>query len=98
MPEQYDSFNEKTKLIETSLKYTNGDMEKAKAMASGQYLDVVVVKVKFYLPKAGKSGLFLAFFNIFDEYISYIDAAFVNIQASMRAPGCLMTGRSFSAM
>jgi hypothetical protein len=32
MPEQYDSFNEKTKLIETSLKYTKGDMEKAKAM------------------------------------------------------------------
>ncbi|PKL36163.1 MAG: hypothetical protein CVV44_18265 [Spirochaetae bacterium HGW-Spirochaetae-1] len=78
MSGQYDSLNEKTRLIELALKYTNGSMDKAKAMASGQYLDNVAVKTKFFLQKSRKSGLFLAFFNIIDEYISCIESVFVN--------------------
>ena len=78
MSEQYESLNERTRLIEISLKYTDGDMEKAKAMASGQYLDTVVVKSKFFMQKAGRSGMFLAFFNIRDEYISFVETVVVS--------------------
>jgi len=74
MAEQFDSLNEKTKNIETSLKYTDGDMEKAKAMASGQYNDVILVKGKFLSKSSGRSGLFFAFFNISNEYIASIDS------------------------
>lgn len=77
MSEQYDSLNEQTKLIEIALKYTDGNMDKAKAMASGQLLDNTVVKCKYYLQRSGHSGLFLAFFNVVDEYISYLAAALV---------------------
>ncbi len=77
MSEQYDSLNEKTRMIEMSLKFVNGDMEKAKAMAAGQYLDNIAVKTKFFLQHSGRSGLFFAFFNIYDEYISFVDAALV---------------------
>ncbi len=77
MSEQYDSLNEKTRLIEMSLKYVEGDMEKAKAMVGGQYLDNVAVKGKFFLQHSGKSGMFFAFFNVYDEYISHVDAVLV---------------------
>lgn len=77
MSEQYDSLNEKTRLIEMSLKYVEGDMEKAKAMVAGQYLDNVAVKGKFFLQQTGKSGMFFAFFNVYDEYISFVDATLV---------------------
>ena len=72
MTEQYDSLNEKTKLLETALKYTNGDIEKAKAMVAGQYNDVTAVKGKFLVEDNGESGIFLIFVNIKDEYISKI--------------------------
>lgn len=77
MSEQFDSLNEKTRLIEMSMKYVDGDMEKAKAMAAGQYLDNVAVKAKFFMQQSGKSGMFFAFFNIFDEYISYVESVVV---------------------
>ncbi|MCP4135613.1 MAG: hypothetical protein GY754_31885 [bacterium] len=73
MSEQYDSLSEKTKRIEHSLKYTNGDMDKAKSMAAGQYNDIIAVKGKFAIPSSGQSGMFFAFFNIYDEYIAYVD-------------------------
>ena len=73
MAQQFDSLNDKTRRIETALKYTRGDMAKAKAMSSGQYQDIIVVKGKFFIPEQGKSGMLLAFFNVFDEYIAYID-------------------------
>jgi len=78
MSEQFDSLGEKTKQIEISLKYTNGDMEKAKAMASGQYLDSMAVKVKFYQQNIGKSGMLFAFFNTVNDYISYVDVVVVS--------------------
>ena len=72
MTEQYDSLNEQTKLFETALKYTDGDIEKAKAMVAGQYNDVTVVKGKFVIGDKAESGIFLIFVNIKDEYISKI--------------------------
>ncbi len=72
MSEQYNSLNEKTKLIDLSLKYTGGDMNKAKAMASGQYLDVIVVAGKFAVEETGQSGMFFISVNTFDEYIAKV--------------------------
>lgn len=74
MSEQYDSLNEKAKLVDISMKYTGGDMEKAKAMAGGQFNDIAVIKGKFYIPATGHSGLFFSFFNIVEDYISHVDA------------------------
>ncbi|HOO70396.1 MAG TPA: hypothetical protein PK926_01455 [Spirochaetota bacterium] len=72
MTEQYNSLNEKTKLIELALKYTGGDMDKAKSMVSGQYQDIIVLKCKFTVPSLEQAGLFLAFFNTMEEYIANI--------------------------
>lgn len=72
MTEEFDSLGEKTKLIDISLKYTNGDMNKAKEMVSGQYHDVIAVKGRFQVDKKGYSGAFIAFFNFINEYIPNI--------------------------
>jgi Fe-S-cluster formation regulator IscX/YfhJ len=72
MTEQYDSLGEQTKLVDISLKYTRGDIDKAKAMAAGQYQDIGVIKGKFYDSESGESGLFFAFINTQDEYIANI--------------------------
>src|SRR5512138_2406721 len=69
--EQYDSLNEKTKLVDIAMKYTRGDIVKAKEMTGGQYLDVIVVKGKFLVEKKGLSGMFMAYFNYIHEYIAH---------------------------
>ncbi len=74
MTEQYDSLGEKTKLVDISLKYTRGDIEKAKEMAAGHLQDIGVIKAKFYDSESGESGLFFAFINTVDEYIANITA------------------------
>ena len=63
MTEQYDSLNEKTKLIDIALLYTGGDMDKAKAMVAGQLDDIIGIKGKFYLSRNGQSGMFFSFFK-----------------------------------
>jgi hypothetical protein len=72
MSKQYEAMGEKAKKIEVALKFTDGDMEKAKLMASGKLQDVVVIKGKFVDPQKNISGILLAFVNISDEYISAI--------------------------
>ena len=67
-----ESITEKTKRIDIALKYTNGDMDKAKLMAMGSMLDVIVIKGKFIVEDQDMSGAFLIFFNFIDEYISAI--------------------------
>ncbi|MBN1531915.1 MAG: hypothetical protein JXA20_04575 [Spirochaetes bacterium] len=74
MSEQFDSLGEKTKLVDISLRYTDGDIEKAKAMASGTYLDSNVIKAKFYNSDSNESGLFLSFFNSVHDYISNVSS------------------------
>ncbi|MCL1833120.1 MAG: hypothetical protein FWG49_01335 [Leptospirales bacterium] len=65
-----NSNNEDSNKIEAALKYTNGDMDKAKLMAAGSMLDVIVIKGKFTAEDQKKSGAFLVFFNFIDAYIS----------------------------
>jgi hypothetical protein len=77
MTEQYDSLNEKARQIDQCLKYTGGDLGKAKAMVAGQYQDVSVIKGRFHIPEIGQSGMFLVFVNIFDEYISALQTLVV---------------------
>lgn len=72
MGQQNESLNEKAKRIEISLKYTNGDMDKAKLMSSGKLQDVVVIKGKFAVADKNSSGLMLGFVNILGEYISSV--------------------------
>lgn len=74
MTEQKDTFNEKSRQVDRAMKYTRGDIIKAKEMVSGQYLDVMVVKGKFLVEKKGISGMFLAFFNYIHEYIPSVEA------------------------
>ena len=70
---QYDSFSEKSKLIDIALKYTNGDMEKAKLMTSGMYNDVEVIKGKFAINRQNIYGIFFIFINIPNKYIMNIN-------------------------
>lgn len=68
-----DAFGEKTKLINMALKYTDGDMERAKFMISGQYNDVKIIKGKFDVKESNVYGLFLIFFNLPNRYIMHIN-------------------------
>ncbi len=72
MAEKVDSLNEKNRLIDLAMKFTNGNMNKANEMVAGQYLDIIAVKGRFLVEKKGFSGLFIAFFNYIQEYISNI--------------------------
>jgi len=67
------SLNEKTRMLEIALRYTNSDPDKAKAMIAGQYNDIVVIKAKLAFHKSGKSGMLMAFFNINFKYIAFLD-------------------------
>jgi hypothetical protein len=50
-------------------------------MSSGQFLDIVVLKGKFSIQSPAQSGIFLAFFNVVDEYISDISSIIVSNQS-----------------
>lgn len=72
MTPQNDTINEKAKRIEISLKYTGGEMDKAKLMASGKLQDITVIKGKFLIADKNCSGLILGFINVLNEYIAAI--------------------------
>jgi hypothetical protein len=72
MTEQYESSEDRSKLVDLALKYTNNDLNTAKEMASDQYLDVTVVKGRFLVGEKGYSGVFLAFFNHIQNYIANV--------------------------
>jgi len=78
MAANQSNIGEKAKRIEISLKFTNGDMDKAKLMASGNMFDVIVVKGKFVAADQEKSGFFLAYFNVVGEYIAAIKTVVVS--------------------
>lgn len=73
-----NNIGEKAKRIEIALKFTDGDMDKAKLMASGNMTDVVVVKGKFIVVDQNISGFFLAYFNVVGEYIAAIKSVMVS--------------------
>ncbi len=66
--------DEQIKSIDIALKYTNGDITKAKEMAAGHVNDIVVVKGKFLDITSSQSGLILIFFNVDFEYIASIES------------------------
>lgn len=68
---QYDSFSDQTQLINKALKYTNGNLEKARQMAAGMLQDVAVIKGRF---RAGKVGAFYVFLNVEYNYIININS------------------------
>ncbi len=78
MATNQNNIGEKAKRIEIALKYTNGDMDKAKLMASGGLFDVTVIKGKFIVGDQDRSGFFLAYFNIVGEYIASIKSVVVS--------------------
>lgn len=78
MATNQNNIGEKAKRIEIALKFTDGDMEKAKLMASGNMTDVVVVKGKFIVVDQNISGFFLAYFNVVGEYIAAIKSVMVS--------------------
>jgi hypothetical protein len=78
MATNQSNIGEKAKRIEIALKFTDGDMDKAKLMASGNMSDVIVVKGKFVVGDQDKSGFFLAYFNIIGEYIAAIKTVVVS--------------------
>ena len=57
-----DYLAEQKRKLDISLHYTHNDMEKAKKMASGNYLDLYVIKARF--SASTTFGAFLLFFNI----------------------------------
>ncbi|MCX8123151.1 MAG: hypothetical protein N3F66_03195 [Spirochaetes bacterium] len=68
---QYDSFSDQTQLINKALKYTNGNLEKARQMAAGILQDVAVIKGRF---RSTKVGAFYVFLNVEYSYIININA------------------------
>ena len=75
MTEQFNSLEEKAKRIDIALKYTDGNMERAKEMVSGHYFDIKVLKGKFITEADGSSGVFLGFFNIITEFIPSVTSS-----------------------
>ena len=78
MASNQGSIGEKAKRIEISLRFTDGDTEKAKLMASGGLADITAVKGKFLVADQDISGFFLAFFNVAGEYIAAIKSVVVS--------------------
>ncbi len=78
MATNQSNIGEKAKRIEIALKFTDGDMDKAKLMASGNMSDVIIIKGKFVVADQDKSGFFLACFNVIDEYIAAIKTVVVS--------------------
>lgn len=72
------NIGEKAKRIEISLKFTDGDMDKAKLMAAGNLSDIVAIKGKFIVADQDVSGFFIACFNINGEYIAAIKSVTVS--------------------
>jgi hypothetical protein len=56
-----NSLSEQTKKINIALFYTGNDMDKAKQMVAGSYLDVIALKIKF--TSSSSYGAMLAFVN-----------------------------------
>lgn len=80
MPEtnaHQDSFNHKTKLLNIALKYTNGDIQRAKFMIGGQYNDVKIIKGKFEIDDSKINCIFIIFINIPNKYIMNINCIIV---------------------
>lgn len=67
------SYEQTSELMELALQCTEGDADKARSMVNGTYFDNTVLKGTFLLQDFGHSGVFIIFFNIEKDYISFMD-------------------------
>ncbi len=70
----FDSLNEQTKLINTALKYTGGDVDKARLMVSGQYDDAAVIKGRLAIEPLDTYGMFYIFLNQVSRYLMNVNS------------------------
>lgn len=70
----FDSLNEQTKLINTAMKYTGGDMDRARLMVSGQYNDVAVIKGRMSIEPLDTYGMFYIFLNQVNRYLMNVNS------------------------
>lgn len=67
-----NELNEQTKRLNEASKYTDGDIDKAREMISGNYKDINVVKGKFAIEDAELYGFFAIFLKVDNESVSNI--------------------------
>ena len=70
---QFDSLGEKAQSINIALKYTRGNLDKAKQMVSGEYDDVRIIKGRFSIDSQFKHGAFMLFLNIASNYVMNVN-------------------------
>ncbi len=70
---QMDPLGEQTRLINMALKYTQGNLDKARLMAAGQLDDVVIIKGKYSAGNPDFYGALVVFLNIESHYIMNIN-------------------------
>lgn len=75
-----DSLDQQTKLIEKALKYTKGNLEKAKQMISGQNNDVMVIKGRFAIDISQIFGIFIIFVNTVNKSIMNLSTFLIGIR------------------
>jgi hypothetical protein len=98
MPEtiaQQDIFSEKTKLLNIALKYTGGDIQRAKFMVSGQYNDVKIIKGKFEIDEINIYGLVLIFINIPNRYIMHLDTILMSTENTIAKASIFDSWKTF---
>lgn len=61
--------NHEEELLSNALRYTDGDMQKAKDMIAGVYTDISVIKLLFRASNVGKYGLVVIFINTEKNYL-----------------------------
>lgn len=65
----FDELNAKTKQIRIALKYTDGNLERAKSMAAGQFNDAVMLKGRFALEEKKQYGIFYLVINVEKNFV-----------------------------
>lgn len=68
----YTSLNEQARLLKHALRFTGGDMEKARMMVAGKYDDAAIIKGKFSIESLDKYGLFIIFLNTSQKFLMNI--------------------------
>jgi len=98
MPEensQFNSLSEQARLINIALKYTNGDLEKAKLMASGQLNDVSIIKGRFASDSTLTYGIFVVFINYINKYIVNVSSLVMSTKSIFEKAKIFNTWKSF---
>ncbi len=65
------------RLVNMALKFTGGNLDKARKMAAGKFNDAAVIKGRFSIDSKGIYGIFMIFLNLPGRYILNINALIV---------------------